>query len=143
MADGIEDNSGVSSPPRVQPSCDHAVEIAQLRAEAAELRARIDLLTGKLPLSPDAAPVIQRDGGKPLVGGGPTPAAALFGVGGGLPFANRDSTEAAKIGLFRALFAGRGRMCMRTGGRTPRRGRWGGRLSGGLVRERRTVTSCH
>jgi hypothetical protein len=98
---GVEDWSDCDDPDELRIRLDVALqenaelreELAQVKADNEQLRARLGKTAPTVPvaLSPVADPV-------------PVPPAT---GAGGLPFANAASGTAAKIALFRALFAGR------------------------------------
>jgi len=94
----------------VRRCCSHAKEIAELRGELVGVRAQVEELARAMAGAGQAGPVVVR---APAVQeptaqlpaqGRPAPAAR---PGGALPYADRSSLEAAKVALYRALFAGR------------------------------------
>ncbi len=92
--------------------CGHAEEIAELRGELADLRARVDELARVTAGASEVMPAaIRRPAAAVTVEPRheEQPAALMRAAphGGGLPYADRGSPEAAKIALYRALFAGR------------------------------------
>ncbi len=93
--------------------CPHAEQIAELRGELADLRVQVELLTKALARTGVVTPAASRvpSAGEPMTkpgqedwSAGPAPATH---PASGLPFADRGSPEAAKIALYRTLFAGR------------------------------------
>jgi hypothetical protein len=94
----------------VRRRCSHAEEIAKLRGELIGLRAQVEELARAMAGADQAGPVIARapavhePTAQPRPQDRPVPAAR---PGGALPYADRSSPEAAKIALYRALFAGR------------------------------------
>jgi hypothetical protein len=89
---------GVSAVPSVSHCCDHGREIAELRMAVDALRQQVDDL--RRAAAPAAAGPQIRPMARDASPGAPR-------SGGGLPYADRDSPDAIKIALFRALFAGR------------------------------------
>jgi hypothetical protein len=92
--------------------CGHAEEIAELRGELADLRARVDELAGATAGAGEVTPAAICAAGGILTAGSrheeqPAALTRAGRDGGGLPYADRGSPEAAKIALHRALFAGR------------------------------------
>ncbi len=87
--------------------CAHCAEIPLLREEVAALRARLDVLT-TLPLSASGPlpPQAELD----VAAKTPPRQMPLFGPvhGPPLPRVDHESSVQAKVGLYRALFAGRG-----------------------------------
>ena len=93
--------------------CEHAAEIAQLRRELADLRAEVGKLTSSVRVTSQQERSVVRAPATAELSNGPrsqdepdAPAPAPY-PRGGLPYADRDSPEATKIALYRALFAGR------------------------------------
>src|SRR5712691_9123558 len=92
--------------------CGHAEEIAELRGELADLRARVDELARATAGAGQVTPAAIRAPGATLTVESrheeqPAAPARAARYGGGLPHADRGSPEAVKIALYRALFAGR------------------------------------
>jgi len=92
--------------------CGHAEEIAELRGELADLRARVDELARATAGAGQVTPAAIRAPGATLTVESrheeqPAAPARAARYGGGLPHADRGSPEAVKIALCRALFAGR------------------------------------
>lgn len=93
--------------------CEHAEEIARLRAELADLRAEVERLAKAVTAVGEPEPAAIRTsatGGsaaEPRSQDGRGALAPATFIDGGLPYADRDSPEAAKIALYRTLFAGR------------------------------------
>jgi len=101
----------VSTEAGVADCCRHAAEIAELRAAIAELRVRVEVLSraGVEAVTPAPGPASVQDcEATTRTPAASSPAVDRHGAGrGGLPYADRDSPEPVKIGLYRALFAGR------------------------------------
>ena len=92
--------------------CGHAEEIAELRGELAGLRARVDELARATAGAGEVTPAAIRAPSAAVMVESrheEQPAALMRAVrhGGGLPYADCGSPEAAKITLYRALLAGR------------------------------------
>ena len=93
--------------------CEHAEEIARLCAELADLRAEVERLAKVVTAVCEPEPAAIRtsatgeSAAEPRSRDGRGALAPATYIHGGLPYADRDSPEAAKIGLYRALFAGR------------------------------------
>jgi hypothetical protein len=86
--------------------CEHCAEIPLLREEVAALRARLNALT-TLPLS--ASDPLPRQAEPDVAAKTPPRQMPLFGPvhGPPLPQVDHESSLQAKVGLYRALFAGR------------------------------------
>src|SRR5215471_10324912 len=89
------------------------VRQAGLCAELADLRAEVERLAKVVTAVCEPEPAAIRtsatgeSAAEPRSRDGRGALAPATYIHGGLPYADRDSPEAAKIGLYRALFAGR------------------------------------
>src|ERR1700746_3760355 len=91
--------------------CEHCAEIPELRKEIAELRARLDGLSGA-PEDAEGSRPAQAKIEKPPAGQPPRQMALPRPVcGPPLPQVDQESSTQDKLGLYRILFAGRSDVC--------------------------------
>ena len=120
--------------------CEHCAEIPLLREEVAALRARLNALT-TLPPSASGPLPLQAEPG--VAAKTPPRQMPLFGPvhGPGLPQVDHESSLQAKVGLYRALFAGRSDMYAYRWENTVKAPK-AGRRNGGLAPPATTRSTC-